>query len=280
MATATKRPQNLQIEVRTITPQEAGEMLAFNKNNRSIRAKVVDQYARDMASGSWAVTGESIKFNGKLLIDGQHRLLACISANKPFTTLVVKGLEAESQQSLDGGSKRNLSDRLRWLGHVDTSNLASTITLCWRYDNNAMLPTRRYPTGSEALAYFSNNSELVGHVKSAHRMYSRERIAPVGPLAAGMFLFARDASPELAEEFYKKLDNPVGLSEEDPILALRRWCVNAMRRGDRGKITDERFAVIVKAFNAWANGVPLKQVKWNGVGNLSERFPIIQGPEK
>jgi len=88
-------------KVETITPEIAKTMLGENVNNRRISRDNVNLFAREIRNGEWRFNGEAIKFgkDGRLL-DGQHRLLAVIAADKPLTTLVIRGLEDETQQTM------------------------------------------------------------------------------------------------------------------------------------------------------------------------------------
>ena len=108
----------MQIELMTITPKNASTMMQSNyANNRAIRGKVVSKYAVDMKNGRWKVTGDSIKFNknGELM-DGQHRLMACISANTPFKTYVATGVSNDAMFVIDTNAARNISDAERIAG--------------------------------------------------------------------------------------------------------------------------------------------------------------------
>ena len=98
-------------KVETITPEIAKTMLGENVNNRRISRDNVNLFAREIRNGEWRFNGEAIKFgkDGRLL-DGQHRLLAVIAADKPLTTLVIRGLEDETQQTMDSGKTRTLGD--------------------------------------------------------------------------------------------------------------------------------------------------------------------------
>lgn len=100
-------------KVETITPEIAKTMLGENVNNRRISRDNVNLFAREIRNGEWRFNGEAIKFgkDGRLL-DGQHRLLAVIAADKPLTTLVIRGLEDETQQTMDSGKTRTLGDVL------------------------------------------------------------------------------------------------------------------------------------------------------------------------
>lgn len=123
----------IQAFVAEVTPSMATELLGRNANVRKLRDSVVMRYATDMMMGGWTVTGEPIIFdedgNG---VNGQHRLHACILADVPFTTLVVLGVAAKADLSMDTGAKRTLGDYLQHYGHTDAKNLAAAIRLAYQ----------------------------------------------------------------------------------------------------------------------------------------------------
>ena len=94
-------------EVVTVTPEIAQEWATLNTRNRPVRYNKVAQFARDMAAGQWVLNGESIKIavDGTFL-DGQHRIYACIKADVPFETIVIRGLPVEAQDTIDTGISR------------------------------------------------------------------------------------------------------------------------------------------------------------------------------
>ena len=110
IANVVRLDQQLRAEFETITPEKAEQYLGKNTGNRSYKTAKIAAYARDIASGSFVVTGEAIKFDwtGRL-IDGQNRLAAIISAGAPITTLVVRGLDPGSQMYLDSQGEPELS---------------------------------------------------------------------------------------------------------------------------------------------------------------------------
>lgn len=95
--------------VETITPEKALEMLKQNTDNyRKLRRDVVKRYAEDILAGRWEVNGESIVFNEDgILVNGQHRLAGGILANKPFKSVVVRGVSRDVT-IFDSGSGRTL----------------------------------------------------------------------------------------------------------------------------------------------------------------------------
>lgn len=120
----------MQVEIRKITPEVAAALLENNPANRPIRKPHVEALARDMASGRWQVNGDAIRMNcDGSLIDGQHRLSACVKAGVPFETVVISGLPADVRATIDGGVKRTHGDRLSMIGVANANTVASTTKL-------------------------------------------------------------------------------------------------------------------------------------------------------
>lgn len=108
-------------QVEKITPAVAKAYLEMNKNNRNIRQRVVDAYARDMAAGEWVVQHQGIAFDvDGNLVDGQHRLQAVIKAGVAVPMMVTRGLEKNSSAGIDQGAKRSFTDVLT-MQHPETT---------------------------------------------------------------------------------------------------------------------------------------------------------------
>jgi hypothetical protein len=126
---AVSEPREVEVQLQTtiekITPEMAQKWLETNDpQNRKISTSNVKKYAADIAAGRWEVTGESIKFDDNgMLLDGQHRLLACMDAGKPFYALVVRGLPEATKSHMDLGMKRTAGMILHRLGHSYTTQL-------------------------------------------------------------------------------------------------------------------------------------------------------------
>ena len=121
-------------ELKTITPEEAARILENNTHNRQCRQTVVKRYARQMAAGEWRLTGETIKIaaDGSLL-DGQHRLLACIEAATPFDAYIVTGLDPGVFDVIDSGVPRRTADALHVKGEKSTALLAAVLGWVFLY---------------------------------------------------------------------------------------------------------------------------------------------------
>lgn len=115
------------IALEHITPELARAYLDRNPVNRKPVAVVVERYKRDMISNHWRLSGDAIRFNTKGdLIDGQHRLMACIEAGVPFDSYVIRGLDEDVINVIDSGRSRRAGDILTIRGYTQAALLAST----------------------------------------------------------------------------------------------------------------------------------------------------------
>jgi hypothetical protein len=75
-----------------VSPELAEMLLGNNTGNRPLKERVLQTYERDMAAGNFDLTGETIILDEHWkLLNGQHRLNACIRAKKSFPALIVQG---------------------------------------------------------------------------------------------------------------------------------------------------------------------------------------------
>jgi hypothetical protein len=107
----------------TITPTMAKAIVATDAHkmqNRQLRSGKIAQYAEAMKDRSWVLTGQPLVFEGGALLDalgrlldGYHRVAACIRANRPFVTFIVVGIEAKAFRMLDTGIVRTMGDAFK-----------------------------------------------------------------------------------------------------------------------------------------------------------------------
>lgn len=125
-----RKGNGLSIELVTITPHTAKAMLDKNQNNRHPQKRYIAQFARDMKSKDWRVTGDPIKFDtAGNLIDGQHRLMACIESGANFETYIAYGLDPETKDVVDTGKSRSGRDVLQMHGVPNSAHTATTLRL-------------------------------------------------------------------------------------------------------------------------------------------------------
>ena len=110
------------IQIMTITPDMARHWLEGNTINRTVRAAMVEKYARDMAAGSWSIGDSAISIDKDgVLLNGQHRLLACIKADVPFTAIVNDDCDRDIVFGMDRGRSRTFEDNASFV-YRDSGN--------------------------------------------------------------------------------------------------------------------------------------------------------------
>lgn len=264
------------IKVIDVTPELAESWLGKNTHNRNLRERTVNAYARDMRDGNWKWNGEAIKFdkNG-ILLDGQHRLHAVIKAGITVQMLVIFGVESEAQHTMDSGTKRTLSDALKFHGEQHTTALGAGIKSCvvWdsgyrQLDGGAHLT----PTNGECLEYLADHPELREYARLAGDV--RKSGLPSGVAILAMKIFY-EIDAEDAEFFFMRLASDEGHYKTEPIYELRS--VLDERGISNGRQIVRRphwkLAVTIKAWNAYRAGIPIKRLSFRVGGAKPEKFP-------
>jgi hypothetical protein len=256
------KQQTGRIRVRreTITPEIATAWLEKHKGpNRQVRQSVVDRYARDMKNGKWLFTGDPIQFgkSGRLL-NGQHRLWACIESDTSFDCLIVRGIENEQQVQdvIDTGTKRTLGNALQIHGEKDANNLSAIINMIWRY-HQGVLGGPNWPTHEEGLDFLRENPDVRDAVLVARAVNAAAKI-PVSAVGAAYYVNAQ-ADPEASYRFWEGVRSGIGLEGGDPILALRRWTIAALQKRDRPR-QEVWFSYSMKAMCLWREGRKIRQL--------------------
>jgi hypothetical protein len=260
-----------------INPKRAEVWTGLNDNYREhveFRSKTLSV----QMSLSWDVNGETIKFalrDGRwVLVDGQHRLRACILANVPFTSLVVWGVQ--SDLAIDTGAVRQLADVLHSRGERNSAALAAAVRWMWKYEGDNLRAT-----GEQARAAFvtllnvlQRHPQLRESVTVAH---SVKEIMPHSPAAFLHYAFGlKDASA--ADKFFEALATGVNLQNDSAIYHLRRRLIRD-RDATKAKLRlIEKLGLTIKAWNLWVQGRTCGVLKIVLSGPHPEPFPTIEGP--
>lgn len=245
--------------VRTITPDDAKRLLENNTLNRNISDRTVSALARDMKSGNWVFNGESIKISktGRLL-DGQHRLSACVRANVPFETLVIEGLPESAMDTVDAGRKRTAGDVLRMHGYINNNSLAAAAKAIMDYKQHGIREVRQTATAysnSEILAFVEANPDVRTCTQKALQLHKGTGglMAPAtGALIYYMFMQVDETA---AARFFCMLQTGADLDEFSPILKLRNYLIGLRAsKIDRTAASYRTILLAMKCWNKWRTG--------------------------
>jgi hypothetical protein len=235
-------------EVVSMTPELAELLLDRNKNNRPVRESTIGKYATDMVSGAWTLNGEAIKVgtDGDL-IDGQHRLNACIGSGCTFQTMIVFGLAPETRVTMDQGAARTAGDYLKMeFGDADSNNIAAAAHYLWAYENRRPMSSvgAHSATKAQIRDVRERHPGLVESAKKVGAVNSKRNLSR-SELIFFHYVASKAAGEDAATTFVYLVRTGDELKVTDPIYRYReRVFGSRLRRG-------ERIELLFRTWNAW-----------------------------
>lgn len=273
------KTETVSSEMRTITPNEARHIIKhFNTKNRKLSPNAVKKYANDMKLGNWKITGEPIifDFNGQLL-NGQHRLAGVIESGKPFTTLVVYGMDPSAFDVIDNGKIRTNSDVLGLNGYDNPSILSSLVRSVISYETAGVADAKSSKsfagsnqiTKSQILQKLEDSPELVNYIEK----YKKSQV--VSPSVSSFcYWVLSHYNPTLKDQVEEYLDQTLmGFNiEPNTITSYLFSKLQRNRNSKTNKMTKSvQIANIIKGFRRYIGWDTTKvlQITWDG----NHKFP-------
>lgn len=266
---ATAEPRTSQARphcnLMTITPTMALNWLEnANTNNRPVRDAYVKRLARDMMAGRWRLTHQGIAFDPHgVLLDGQHRLWAIVTADLSVEMHVFFDIPPEALPVTDVVKPRTLSDQLRLSqqhGDVDTRH---TSTL------KAMLGGMPGPltmTSLEASDALSRHGAAVEFAINAIPKGARICNATTRGVIARAYY---SADQKRLMEFGRMLSTGVvPNSDAVAVVLLRQYLYN--NAGNATHLLRERYARTERALAAFLKDEPITRL----MPTKQELFPL------
>lgn len=265
-------------EVVTITPEYAEYLLGQNTRNRKISPSNLNTVISALKRGEWKLNGEAIKVaHDGVILDGQHRLLAVVRTGIPIRTLLITGLAADTQQTMDTGKARSLSDVLGLRGYKNSPSVAATVAAVIRSEDYSLRTsvgvTTGYPvTVPQAIARLEAEPSLLD-LAAFSRRYAP--IGMAGRVAAVSYYAFSKIDQDDTDHFFDKLLSGEGLDRGNPILTLRNALLSL--RTERGsKNQTYVLAITIKAWNKFRAGDSCSILRFTPGGANPEKFPHPQ----
>lgn len=260
-------------EIVRIFPEAASALLAINTINRRVVDSRVDFHVRNLQQGRWQLinNGIGIDWDGALL-DGQHRLLACVKAGQFIDVVLTTGLDPGARTVIDVGRTRTFADTLALSGYKGKStNVAATARLLYYYHKGQI--GRQNPQAAlphdVLLAYLERiGTDLLQ--TACNRAENVERaVAGANRSAMGAFIYLADEVDLLdCRSFEQRLRTGANLATGDPELALR----NQLARLKNRRSNQWHLGLYIKAWNNRRTGKRTLLLKFDG----DERFPAVR----
>lgn len=251
----------------TITPKLADAWLKRrNKGNRHISPDVVKRYAEAMREGRWIVTHQGMAFdaNGNL-VDGQHRLSACVESQTTIEVMVTTGVPRETFAVMDTGRRRHASQLIDVRHRTTVAAAARIISYI-----SGMLPPGTSAHGHVVPNKVDNDvilqvvddwPELAALAPSVSAAYGAARIQQSAHLAVVAQAHRGPYRHRLAP-WFQGITTGAGLAADDPRLVVRnRFLQGGDIKGAGSTRMARSYLLVVKAWNAYATDKPIRMLK-------------------
>jgi len=223
----------LDVCIETITPEKAHEYLSRSNGKQTKGRSGVSRYAESMNQGRWRLTGEPVIFNSKGELDnGYSRLEACVLSGCPFTTLVVRGIEAKAFDVLDIGKSRSLADLLRFKGKEYVCIVAYIAKRLAARDKGISVGSSSTVTRQEEMDAVRKYPEIEDYARNAQAL---GKGLPHSLLAFVWYLFGKEY-PTKMQDFFRAFSPKDGdtLNRKHLASQLREiLSVNTLTKVDR-----------------------------------------------
>lgn len=260
----------LSVNIETITPEIAASMLTSNLANRPMRERNVERLVRDLQDGNFYLSTDCIGFDTSgLLVNGQHRLTACVKAGVSFQAVVLRGLNNESYNIIDTGVKRQVSDTLHRACVPYYATVATLARWVADHESGVQLGSRGInPTANQVLSAASRHADIL---HDAAQVYHHLNKFTRGTYGALVYWKIRTvcADRSAVDEFYRILCEAA--SEERGTHPARVLRDRLLAGGRNAMPAPYTCAVFVKAWNAYRENRTIQVLKWL----QSEDFPEV-----
>lgn len=259
--------------VETIDPRDAKRLLMAQdeRTHRPLKERVVERYTGEMLAGRWRLNGEAIVLNGMQILDGRHRLAACVRSDRPLETVVVRGVAAECFATIDQGVVRSPGDAFHIAGYKNASITAATARYCYLYDTTGTWSHRGGRTTSRQvlLDYVCENP----WVAEAARFITgrKDRVLTSPSVTCAVYALCHNRPVE-RDIFFGDLLSGANLPAGSTCLMLRDRLAKDRRARLHRLQEDIQAAMMIKAWNAELLGKRVERLSYRPG---TERFPHL-----
>jgi hypothetical protein len=244
------------VGIETISPATAEEYLKeLAPLQRRPKKNHLESMIRDMKDGRFVFTGEPIIFDedGKL-IQGQHRMMACVKSGVSFDTLVVRGVPSSAYKAIDIVAKRSATDALTHDGQENAAVVAAIAGKVASFERGMKDTDLAVHSPIVILETTQRNAEALQHAaRAAGRLKKLRQGARIPGYAYWRFSRIDHHATAL---FFDRLATGEQLERGNPILTLRNHMINQEAN------STTLLRVFYMAWNAWRAGKAMQLIRY------------------
>lgn len=254
----------------TVTPEEARVWLdTKNSRNRPVSENAVAKYTQQIKEGRWLNNGQAIIFgkSGQLL-NGQHRLMAVVRANKPIEVTITYGVDDDAFDTIDDCNTRSLADVLHIKGESSSGLLSAGLRFLWIYTRGEIerrdLRKGVIATKQRLEETLEKNRKITTSVKFYGLLKQRPGglLIPAG-MAIGLHYLFSLVNEAKADDFFRLLQSGFDLFEGHPIALLRARLIAGQKEASSKLTQPAMYFYVVTTWNAFVKDQQLKRLMFN-----------------
>ena len=257
--------------VKTITPEYANQLLLKNVSNRPLNKATVDNYTAQILNGLWKLNGEPIIISDEdTILDGQHRLQACVKANKSIDSIVITGVPSNVFATIDTGRIRTAGDVFSIEGIQNANWMSAGVSKYFNFKKGAVRSVDQTSlvtmgiSKQQILDFYNENKDIVNViVKFASTCYSKVRLLTMSSVAAYMLYLVIDKEHPVAKvmDFFAEL---FGIQETtNTTISICRDALLRNLTRQRVLTPTIKTAYVIKTWNAYITGKNMSQLSYN-----------------
>lgn len=260
----------MQITVETITPTMAAALLEMNTKNRPLSPSRVSAIKNAIKNGEWKANGDAIRISeSNVLLDGQTRLSAIVSAGVPVQSVIIRGLPDDVFSTIDiNGAKRNAADILAIRGVPHYKNCAAIALSVLNWEKSGLSSTTavlsKRPTTTEVEIRASTDLGIQEAASFAKNQFLAKMVTV--KIAGYVRYLTYKNNPSLSDAFFDGLIRGVDLHEGSPVLLLRDALIKDAAANRKMPYT-LKVALCIYAYKTFCEGRTLKMLKVTTEGN-------------
>lgn len=244
--------------------------------NRRLDFAWITQLAAKMIAGTFAVDSSTVGVSKQgRVINGFHRLLACVLSGVPFETYdIAYGMESKAIQTIDGEMlARPYAQTQRLQGVPNATTRAGIAANLYRYHTNNYVNAKMTGSLVNAIVAQLDAEEVIQEAARAVNS-SPKGISPSG--LGFLFVMGVQVNRPLTEEFVNQVKTGLNLTASSPAHHLRQ---RLTQRHFAGKSYPERvkLAFGIKALNAELSGRDISSLRFRLTGDSAEEMPEVIG---
>lgn len=220
-----------------ITPEYAKTLLLNNKVNRPVNKSNVAFLVSEILKGNFIYNGEPIIISKcGMLIDGQHRLNACIESGIPIEANIVDDVDIDSMTTIDTGRNRTAADVFSIKDIPDSTFAAAfcnitlkkfdTVTNTNNRESSFNVGRVKFSNTDQLNFYNFNKNDIYKLLTFTSRLYDNGAKLITKPRIAGFIYLFSFEDFYAAVDFFREIMLGITIRESNVATILRNKLIN------------------------------------------------------